>query len=337
MNRLFMGMSMIVLVIGGCSKPIEIAESEVWGLPEIPPAFGAYNEPSDNPLTQEKWELGKRIFYDNALSIDGSLSCASCHDPAFAFGSDVATSPGVNQAPGTRNVPSLANTAWHPFYTREGGVPTLEMQVLVPIQESNEFNHNIVLIAEAMAADPDYVELTQTAFQTDPSPFTITRALAAFERSMVSGASPYDKWWEGDVNAMSPSALSGMELFDEKGCSACHSGPLFSDFELRNNGLYSTYPDSGLYRLTLDPSDIGKFKTPSLRNLSFTAPYMFDGSIATLPEIIDHYSSGGANHPNQDPEITPFEISALEREHLIEFLNSLNDPTFVAWCKSTKP
>ncbi len=320
-----------------CTKTVDSEPLVTWDLPATPDHFGAQFIPSDNPLSVMKWELGRKLFFDTELSIDGMLSCATCHIPSQAFGGATPTTPGANGADGTRNVPTLSNIGWHPYFTREGGVPTLEMQVLVPIQEANELNHNIVLIAEQMNNDSAYVTMTQNAFGVEPSPFTITRALAAFERTLVSGTTAYDRWVQGDASALSQAALHGQEIFDSIGCRQCHAGPQFSDFELRNNGTYATYPDSGVYRLTLNPDDIGKFKTASLRNLSYSAPYMFDGSIATLDDVINQYAQGGSNHFNQDPAIQPFFITAAEQSDLKTFLQALDDPQFVEWGNALTP
>ena len=324
-------------VLSSCTKTVNTELVPLWNIPAAPDHFGVQFVPIDNPLSALKWELGRALFFDTQLSIDGMISCASCHLPAQAFGGSTPTTAGANGAAGTRNVPALGNIGWHPYFTREGGVPTLEMQVLVPIQEANEFNHNIVLIAEQMAGDSVYKRMTQDAFGVAPSPFTITRALAAFERTLISGTSAYDRWVEGDASSLSQAALHGQEIFESIGCGQCHTGPQFSDFELRNNGTYATYPDSGVYRLTLNPDDIGKFKTPSLRNLSYSAPYMFDGSFATLDEVIENYAQGGSNHFNQAVEVQPFQITAAERSDLKTFLQALDDPQFVAWSNTLAP
>ena len=326
--------SCVVLI--GCKKSVDSDSSFNWNFPESPEHFGAQFIPNDNPLSALKWELGRQLFFDPQLSIDGSTSCASCHLPSHGFGGSTPTTSGAGGALGTRNVPALGNIGWHPYFTREGGVPTLEMQVLVPIQETNELNHNIVLIAEQLNRDSLYTRMTQDAFGVDPSPYTITRALATFDRSLISGTSSYDRWIQGDTDALSQAALRGHDVFESNGCSQCHAGPQFTDFELRNNGLFSVYPDSGLYRLTRNPDDIGKFKTASLRNLSYTSPYMFDGSLVTLDDVIEHYAQGGSNHFNQSTEIQPFQISDAEQRDLNAFLKSLDDPQFISWSNTLK-
>ena len=304
---------------------------------EAPEHWPEMNHPEDNALNVARWELGKRMFFDASFSIDGSVSCASCHLPAHAFGSNTPTSPGAFGAAGTRNVPSHANVGYLPYFLREGGVPTLEMQALVPIQEANEFHHNIVAIAEALAEDESYMAQCIQAYGEGPSAFTITRALGAFQRGMIGGNSPYDRWVQGDEDALSEAALAGMELFGEIGCDRCHGGHLFTDHRMLNNGLHASYEDTGLERLTGNPLDVGKFKVPSLRNLGVTAPYMFDGSLATLDDVLIHYMDGGYGHPNQAEEIAPISLSTGEMKDLKVFLLSLTDSTYVAWSASLIP
>jgi cytochrome c peroxidase len=230
-------------------------------------------------------------------------------------------------------VPALSNVGYLPYFLREGGVPTLEMQVLVPIQEENEFHNNIVVIADSLANDESYVEASMNAYGEGPSPYVITRALAAFQRGIVDGNSPYDQWVSGDSEAMTDSEISGLEVFSEIGCDRCHSGFLFTDNRIANNGLYETYDDPGLARLTGRTEDIGKFKVPSLRNVGMTAPYMFDGSLATLDDVLAHYESGGSSHPNKAPEIEPITLTDAQKEDLKAFLNALTDNSFITWGK----
>jgi len=161
--------------------------------------------------------------------------------------------------------------------------------------------------------------------------------LAAFQRGLVGGRSAYDAWLQGDEDALSEEALTGMQLFHEIGCDRCHNGHLFTDHRIVNNGLLADYPDTGLERLTGNPQDIGKFKVPSLRNVAVTAPYMFNGSLPTLDAVLEHYSMGGQNHPNQADEIQPLTLSGADMENLKVFLNALTDHSFIAWSKELQP
>lgn len=316
----------------GCEKGSEQPKA-ISNLPEIPAGFDRITYPEDNKFDELRWKMGKALFFDTRLSIDGSISCASCHRPEFAFADNRATSPGANRAPGTLNVPSLTNVAYHPYLTNAGGVPTLEMQILVPIQESNEFNHNVVDIVQQLKYDSTYNAWSQDAFGDSLSVYAVTRALANYERTLISGNSPYDQYaYQGDLEALSKSAIRGMELFnsDRLNCASCHSGFNFTNYTFRNNGLYKEYAETGKHKLTREPRDRATFKVPSLRNVAITAPYMHDGSIESLDGVIDHYENGVFPHPNLGPEIHDFQLSDRERKDLINFLESLTDANFIA-------
>ena len=298
----------------------------------VPAGFPQPDIPADNALTHARVALGRRLFYDPALSRDSTRSCGSCHFPNLAFADSTAVSFGIEQRPGTRNAPSLANVAYQKRLLREGGVPTLEMQILVPIQEHNEFDFNILQVAERLKKMPEYFALSEKAYDREPDAFVITRSIAAFERTLLSGDSPYDRYtFQEKYFALSASAKRGLHLFqsDRLNCSKCHEGFLFTNQDYSNNGLYEVYPDSGRIRLTGLESDRGVFKIPSLRNVALTAPYMHDGSLPTLEVIIDHYQTGGKAHPNKSPLLKPFALTAGERADLLAFLRSLTDETFV--------
>lgn len=316
-----------------CAKETESAEIANLQIMEVPQGFPDIEHPEGNEYTIERWELGKKLFYDPILSKDGSISCASCHDPSLAFSDNVSVSIGAGGLLGTRNSPSLGNVAFHPYYTREGGLPTLEMQILVPIQEHNEFNNNIVLIADTLATNPTYVHMAKVAYNREPDAFVITRALSQFERSMISGQSSYDLEYNYSIQgSMSQSALRGEVLFDSErtSCFSCHSGFNFTNYSFQNNGLYDEYPDNGRERLTQDPNDKALFKVPSLRNTQLTGPYMHDGSIETLTEVIEHYNNGGSNHINKNTLIKPLNFSENEKADLLAFLESLTDQKFIS-------
>jgi len=233
---------------------------------------------------------------------------------------------------GTRNAPTLANVAYHPYFTREGGVPSLEMQVFVPIQEHNEFAFDIVLLAERLATDSTYIQMAEKAYDRTPDPYTIVYSLACFERSLISGNSAYDKYLNNIENhGMSDTALRGMDLFfsEKTNCYQCHSDFNLTNYAFENNGLYEEYEDEGRFRLTGLESDRALFKVPSLRNIAVTAPYMHDGSINTLDDVIEHYTSGIQNHPNKNPILQTIELTDTEKRDLIDFLESLTDHSFI--------
>jgi cytochrome c peroxidase len=329
---------LIILILGlftfvySCNEDENVELLHFFGLSDLPNGFPEVDFPADNEFTTARWELGKKLFFDPIMSVDSSISCASCHEPSLAFSDKVALSFGVEERIGTRNSPSLANVAYHPYFTREGGVPTLEMQILVPIQEHNEFDFNIVLLAEKLQQHSEYVEMANLAYNQVPNPFVITRALATFERTLISGYSPYDQYQNyNKTNALTTAEIRGMNLFfsNKTNCSTCHSGFNFTNYAFENNGLYKYYPDVGRFRLTNNPADSALFKVPSLRNIELTAPYMHDGSIATLADVVEHYQSGGENHFNKNNLIQPLNLTNTEKQDLVAFLKSLTDESFI--------
>ncbi len=296
----------------------------------IPKGFPQPTIPEGNELTHERIELGRMLFYDPVLSLDSSISCADCHHQAFAFADNRPISPGVNGELAMRNAPTLTNVAYNPTLLFDGYLPTLEMQILVPIQEHAEFNFNIVEIGKRLLKNPEYVKRSWAAYQREPNPFVITRAISSFERTLISGNSRYDQYMNGAVKQMNRSEKRGMSLFfNELACASCHGGFNFTDFSTKNNGLYTVYADSGRARATNLPADKDVFKVPTLRNIELTAPYMHDGSIATLEDVVEHYMSGGKAHPNKSELIKPFALTKREKADLIAFLKSLTDDSFI--------
>ena len=322
-----------LLFLAACRKeqqPVPPAEPEP--LLAVPEGFPAPVFPADNELTPARFALGKRLFYDPVMSRDSSVSCASCHDPRRAFSDSVAFSPGVGGAAGTRNAPTLANVGYHPYYTREGGVPTLEMQILVPIQEHNEFDFNILLIAERLQRDTSYIRMSREAYGRDPDFYIITRGIACFERTLLSGQSRYDQFFfQGKSDALSAAEQRGMDLFfsEKTNCGVCHAGFNFSNYAFENNGLYENYADPGRFRLTGDSADLARFKVPTLRNAAVTAPYMHDGSLPTLAAVVEHYNSGGRAHEHKSPLVRPLGLTLQEKAELLAFLESLTDTHFI--------
>ena len=325
---------LLIFLFIGCVKEVEVVTETLRfpALMEIPLGFPEIQHPEGNEFTQERWELGKKLFFDPVLSADNSISCASCHEPSLGFSDNRSVSLGVEDRLGRRNSSPLANIGYHPYFTREGAVPTLEMQVLVPIQEHDEFDFNIVLIAERLAAIEEYAEMSRTAYDREPDAFVITRALSCFERSLISGNSRYDQYTsQGKVDVLSNEELRGLNLFfsERTGCTNCHGGFNFSDYSFQNNGIYAEYEDEGKFHLTGEETDRGLFKVPSLRNIELTAPYMHDGSIETLEEIVRHYNSGGKGYFNQSEEVKPLNLTENEEADLVAFLKSLTDDLFV--------
>ncbi len=297
---------------------------------EIPPGFPPMPVPEDNKLTVARVELGKRLFFDKQLSSDFSISCASCHEPEMAFAHDVAVSSGVGGAIGTRNSPTLANVGYQQAFFAEGGIPTLELQVIAPITEAHEMNMTFEALTERLSEDATYREAFDRAYG-GISAANIAKALSSFQRTLISGNSPYDQHVFQGKDVLSEAALRGMDLFfsDEASCGNCHSGHLLSNEGFENIGLYHDYLDPGRMLLTELPEDAGRFKVPTLRNVALTAPYMHDGSIETLEEVVEHFNLGGVGHPNQSEWVRPLNLSEQQRADLVAFLHALTDMRFI--------
>ncbi|MEZ4722213.1 MAG: cytochrome c peroxidase [Flavobacteriales bacterium] len=318
---------LLALVISCNQKAVRVEVDSSVGSDEfalvLPDWLSEPMIPKDNPLTKAKVELGRRLFFERALSKDSSISCASCHLESFAFSDTIALSAGASGRHATRNTPSILNIAYAPRLMAEGGVKNLELQVLSPLENELEMNMSVNGACDRLNADSKYRADFERVWSDSATPFTLTRTLAAFERTLIGGDAPYDKFLRGDSNALSKSAQSGLALFTESGCINCHSGPLFTNYKLENNGLDERYLDNGLFRLTLLASDMGKFKVPTLRNVELTAPYMHDGRFITLREVLVHYNSGGKNHPNKSERVRPLNLSEKQLSDLEEFLLSL--------------
>ena len=289
--------------------------------------------PSDNPQNAEKIALGRKLFFDKRLSLDGSISCASCHDPQKAFSDQRSKSIGINGQLSERNAPSILNAAFLKTAMFDAHLATLELQAIVPIQEPVEMGHNMKILIKQLRQIPEYQAAAQAIFGRDFDAWVLTRSLAAFERSLLSMNAPFDQYMAGNKKAMNKEQLAGWRIFsDELYCTKCHPAPYFTTYEAANNGLYASYEgktDQGRFRIHHDSSDIGKFKIPSLRNLPLTYPYMHDGSINSMEAALAHYQQGGAGHPLQDPRILSFELSTKEKAQLLAFFNALVDTSYL--------
>lgn len=297
----------------------------------VPDGFEPIPVPVHNPLTPEKIELGERLFFDPVLSRDGSVSCASCHFPELAFADPRPLSVGVDGRTGLRNSPALANIAYQQLFFWDGGALTLENQIFGPLTDPNEMDADLDTILFRLQNDPSYATDFENAFGEGPTLQTLTQAIASFERTMRSGGSRYDSYVSGSTNALTESEQRGLELFQEKAnCASCHRGFLFTSMEFRNNGLTVARADSGRARITLDSDDFAKFKVPSLRNVAVTGPYMHDGRLESLEDVLEHYNNGGANVRGQDPDIRPLDLSSQEIDDIIAFLGTLTDVKVLA-------
>lgn len=260
--------------------------------------------PEDNPLTTEKIALGRQLFFDRRLSRDQSVSCAFCHDPERAFSEPKPVSIGVLGRRGRRNAPALINRGYGRRFFWDGRVPTLEEQVLKPIEDPNEMD----------------LPLQQAATRVNLPVRDLSHALASFVRSILSGDAPYDRYLNGDRAILTAVQQAGLQLFRGKAnCNSCHVGPNLTDESLHNTGIAWL---NG--KLADDGAGNGRFKTPTLREVARTAPYMHDGSLQTLEEVVEYYDRGGNQNPHLDAELRPLHLTSEEKASLIEFLRSLN-------------
>ena len=323
-NKNFFFSGILIIFIGWkCSGPAEKIMGEK-GILKIP-------SPKDNPVTPEKIAFGKRLFFDKRLSKNNDLSCATCHRPDKAFTDGLAKSTGTSGSTAMRNAPSLFNTAYSKSYMYDGEVKTLELQALVPIQDHLEMGSSMKEVLQKLSKDPEYKRLAKTIFHRELDAYVITRSISTYERTLISRNSAFDRYQKGEKHILSVDEIAGWKLFSEKlYCIKCHSGPDFTNYSVVSNGLYKDYgADQGRYRINGLEKEKGTFKVPSLRNVSLTAPYMHDGSIRTLKEVILHYSSGGADHFNKSPIIKPFHLTELEINQLEAFLKTLVDTSEV--------
>ncbi len=282
-------------------------------------------EPADNRLTAEKVELGRRLFFDPVLSRDRSVSCSTCHRPDRYFTDGRARGHGVDGQVGRRNVPSVLNAAYGRTFFWDGRAPSLEAQALQPIQDELEMDLELDELERRLRGEEVYVSAFRRAFEGEAvSADNVARALASYVRTLRSGDAPIDRYLAGDDTALSAEAQRGLHLFTGRAnCSSCHLAPLFTDHQFHNTGVSWGSGDVGRQATTGRDEDGGAFKVPSLRNVAQTAPYMHDGSLATLDEVIDFYDRGGGQNPDLDEEIRPLGLSGEERSALRAFLAAL--------------
>ena len=269
--------SILILIVALFSLPGCKEDSPVPYELNIPEWLPLMEIPEDHQPTKARVELGRKLFYEPLLSLDSSVSCSSCHHPQNAFTDGLSISVGVDGALGMRNSPTLANIGYAPFLFADGGVQTLELQAQSPIFSVDEMHFTIAGFLARIENDPEYKAMFQNAYDREPDAFGISRAIACFERTMISGKSRFDQYeYQGVSNALSDQELRGKALFfsAETGCSSCHIPPLFTNYEFENIGLYTAYTDSGRARISHQSEDRGKFKVPTLRNVEVTGPYM---------------------------------------------------------------
>jgi len=279
--------------------------------------------PDDNPSSPEKVALGKQLYFDPRLSQDKTISCASCHDPAKGFSNGEPFATGVGKQVGGRNSPTVINSAFQKFQFWDGRAGSLEEQALGPMQNPIEMNMKLEQVIERVSAIDGYRAQFQKIFGGAPNAENIAKAIAAYERTLISRDAPFDRAKAGDQNALSESAARGMELFFGKAnCSACHVGQNFTDGAFHNVGIGmdKPNPDVGREAISKLQGDRGSFKTPTLREVARSGPYMHNGSLKTLEEVVDHYDKGGIANPWLDEELFALKLSAQEKADLVAFL-----------------
>jgi cytochrome c peroxidase len=311
------------------------------------PPLGLLPLPGDGKINQDAVAIGKSLFFDVRLSADGKRSCATCHVPDFGFAEPARVSAGMTGKPLQRNAPTLLNVGYLPILMWDGRFSTLERQALQPFSEENEMGGRIEHVLKIVSQDSTYRARFRLAFRGEPTADRIAAALAAYERSLVAGNSKFDLFLFGqDKVALSESAERGFGVFIRANCILCHeifhsavhplggNEALFTDFRFHNLGVgykNGVMIDLGRSLVTERKEDWGRFKTPTLRNVALTAPYMHDGSLPTLRDVVKFYNQGGIPNPNLDPAIRPLGLTDVEIDDLVQFLESLTSPDRVSF------
>lgn len=270
--------------------------------------------------------LGRKLFFEPRLSRTGKVSCASCHDPKQGFSDGRPVSVGVEGRKGTRNAPTVLVAPKAPLLFWDGRARSLEEQALGPIANPVEMDADVATVVRTLAADAGYDRQFRAVYGAPPSEATLAKAIAAYERALEPGDSPYDRWLAGDTGALSPAASRGSFTFAHARCAACHKGPDLTDHQFHNVGwgMDLPKPDAGRGGITGDRADFGKFKTPTLRNIAESGPYFHDGRAKTLEEVVDFYDRGGIPHENLDPRVRPLNLPDDQKADLVEFLEALS-------------
>ena len=344
-RAVFVGLAALVLIMGSLAGVFALSSLNVSQAQLVlqartpitidrPEGLPTFSIPSDNPVTKGKVELGKQLFFDKRLSKNDSISCADCHRVQDGWSDSRVGSIGVDSVPTERNSQSILNVGYSTFLFWDGRSMSLEDQAVIPITNPHEMGmDSLEDVVEKISVIKGYTDQFDLVFDDGITSKNIGDAISAFERTLVGGNSPYDRFIKGDKEALSESAIRGKEVFFKQGhCSACHSGPLFTDNGFHNIGVGLTANhgaedpeagasnDKGRFGVTGRKGDKGSFKTPSLRDIHLTAPYMHDGQIATLEEVVEFYDRGGEKNPQLDEEMYPLKLTAQQKSDLVEFL-----------------
>jgi cytochrome c peroxidase len=312
--------SFLVLVVA--SPPVLSGQVKAGAIPPVP-------VPADNPQTEAKIKLGAQLYFEPRLSADNTISCATCHDPAAAWANHDPTDTGFEGRKGTRNSGTVLDSGYMKFQFWDGRATSLEEQALGPIHNPVEMADTLENVVRELNAVEEYRQQFRAVFGTDATTDGIAKAIAAFERTVVSGPSPYDRYLTGDKAALPAAAKRGLEVFKGKGhCTFCHIGYTLSDQSFHNIGVGMDKPDPDLGReeVTHDKNDRGKFKTPMLRNVALTWPYLHDGSARSLADVVAFYDRGGVPNPYLDKDVKPLKLTEQEKADLVAFLEALTGP-----------
>jgi len=311
------------------AEPAAEPEAAAAELPKVPLGLPPVPVPDDNPITPEKVALGKKLYFDTRLSKDGTISCATCHDPEMAWTEHRATSKGIKGQIGGANSPTVINAAYATAQFWDGRAASLEEQALGPIENPIEMGHKLDVLVKELAEVPEYKEGFQKVFGTGVTKEGIAKAIASFERMVLSGNSPYDQFKAGKQDALTDSQRHGMELFEDLGCATCHAPPVFSNYRYYNAGvgMDKDKPDEGRKGVTGKDSDLGKFRVPMLREVANTGPYFHDGSVETLEQAVAMMAAGGIDNPNLSGMLKALgeeKISEQDQKDLVDFLKALS-------------
>ena len=341
-NKLFLMFSLMFALVGCAAERVgeaSVEEGEYvyisghpslqkWVLAEFPPY------PEENQPSHARVELGKKLFFDPRLSGDGNMSCATCHNPMLGWSDGLATAKGFKSKVLDRATPTIVNTAYNTIQMWDGRKKSLEDQAMGPMEATVEMNMDTAKLFKWLNENPEYRAAFTKAYpgkKIDAD--SVSKAIASYERTIISNNSPFDRWVKGDADAMTSQQIRGFALFNGKAkCAACHSAPNFTDNGFHNLGLASfgkKNPDMGRYSQRPLKLMKGAFKTPTLRDIALTAPYFHDGSAETLLDVVNHYQKGGVVKTNLSPNMQSLDLTSQEKDDLVEFLLALTSPATV--------
>lgn len=325
-------------IIVACSSPSEPAGTQdvtqditpfVMNLPQGFPALAVPDY--EQPMTRAKVELGRKLFADPILSVNGTVACATCHQAQNGFTAPVPVPAGVFGRRGLRNAPTLTNVAYNRSFFWHGGSVNLQAQALSSLENEDEMGNEADNIVRSLRAHGEYPRLFRRAFGKEVDILGVLDAIAAFERTLISGNSRYDRFERGDKSALNASEERGRALFfsGRTECASCHAGFNFTSGAFEDNGNQAQYVDLGRYMMTANDRDKGKFKVPTLRNVERTAPYFHNGAFPTLESVVAHYNAGGKSSPNQNSRVKSLGLTTEEQQDLANFLKALTDEEFL--------